>query len=221
MKRLRELFERACTSARERKGRSATLGVLMVVLAAVVAKGFLSGGPRTGSASPPAPASSDSLSSVAEAGREAVTRAIASKDAMSRGRYINVAAAPRSGRNVFGLDPAHFPPLAQAKSSEPPAPPSLPAQPTPVVSNAENADDDPERRAARLVDETKSWRLKSVILGQRPLAVIETGGKQQRSAVVREGDEVLGWQLVEISLMSVLMEKESVRVRLTLVLPDR
>lgn len=221
MKRLREMFERARSSARERKGRSATLAILMIVLAAVMAKGFLSGGPRTGRASPSAPVVSGSLSSVAEAGQQAVTRAIASKDAMSRGRYITIAAAPRSKRNVFGLDPAHFPPKVQAKPSESPDPSSLSAQPTPVVSSAKNADDDPERRAARLVDETKTWRLKSVILGQRPLAVIETGSKQQRSAVVREGDEVLGWRLAEISLTSVVMEKESVRVRLTLALPDR
>jgi len=201
--------------AQERK-KATALGVLVLLLGVVAGRAALSLGPRTGRAD--APASGGEISSLASAGRNAVDRALASDDALRAGRTIDVARSPRLTRNLFALDPEYFPPPTQPTQDEAPFDPLPPER---VESPAQNADDEPARREAQLVEETTGWRLSSVLLGQHPTAVVETDGPRGRSHVLRAGNSLNEWVVVEITSSTVVFEKQSVRVRLSLAKHER
>lgn len=201
--------------AQERK-KAATLGTLLVLLALVGVRGWLKMSPRTGRAAQATDA--PAMSSLASAGRNAVDRAKAFDDALRPGRTISVSRSPRLTRDLFIPDPAYFP--LPTQPTEPEALNAAPP-PEPVESPAENADDDAKRREAQLVQETAGWRLSSVVLGHQPTAVVETDGPSGRACVVRVGQSVRDWAVIEITSSTVVFEKESIRVRLSLSKHDR
>lgn len=196
--------------------KCAVLGALMLVLLVNGGRQLIGIGPRTAPAATPTEAAGSE--NVAAAGRNAVSRALASMD-RARGRAIvAVPASPELSRDLFRLDASKFPEPAQPAGSVDAA---ANAGVVGVESPHENADALRSRRAAQLVEETKTWNVRSVMLGSNPTAVIETGGAGARRALVRPGMSLQGWTVVEVAPGWALLEKEQVRVRLMLASPER
>lgn len=215
----RQLIAFRIMLAHERK-KAISLGALVLLLLIAVVRAGLTLGPKTGIAAGTDKASE--VSSLASAGRDAVSRAIASDDALYKGRLIEVPRSPRVQRNLFAMDPAHFPTLPE----KPENPEQVPgegasnpnADPLAVESETQNADDLARLLEAQVLEETIGWRLKSVLLGQQPTAVVETDG---RSNVLRVGQSHRDWTVIEIAASAIVIEKQSVRVRLSLAKPER
>lgn len=194
--------------------KCAVLGALLLVLLVNGGRQLVGIGPRTA----PAATTADDAGSenVAAVGRNAVSRALASMD-RARGRAIvTVPAAPELSRDLFRLDASKFPEPAQPAGS---ATDAANAGVVGVESPHENADALRSRREAQLVEETKTWNVRSVMLGSNPTAMIETGGA--RRTLVRPGMSLQGWSVVEVAPGWVLIEREQVRVRLMLASPER
>ncbi len=69
---------------------------------------------------------------------------------------------------------------------------------------------------SRVRQEAESLRLRSTMIGTNPIAVIEPiAGARRNAAVLRVGDTIDGFTLIEIHAHSVEMEKEGVRVTLS------
>lgn len=191
------------------KKKAITLGALVLMLLVFALKAVWSMGPRIGSAS--GGAEDASVSSVASAGRDALSRARASAQGGSSGEMVEVPRRRAADRNVFALDPSHFPLLSQ-----PDAPSSSEASNVPeeVEPSAPIADDTRPDREAQLIGQTTGWRLSSVLLGSKPSAVMEAGGPKERKSIVRVGDEFKGWSVIEIAADAVVLEYDGVRVRI-------
>ncbi len=67
--------------------------------------------------------------------------------------------------------------------------------------------------------EAARLRLRSTMVGSVPIAVIETDERGAERAVLRPGDRYAGFLLVEVSSRSVIVEKNGVRVELSISLP--
>lgn len=68
----------------------------------------------------------------------------------------------------------------------------------------------------RVRQESESLRLTSTMIGTNPIAVIEsTAGARRNAAVLRVGDTIDGFTLVEVHAHSVALEKDGVRVTLS------
>lgn len=198
----------------EDRQKAAVLGVLLLVLAGLVVKYLFAGvGPRGTQA---AVDKSTSPSSATDVGQSAITRTMAALGAGQSTRVISLAPTPRLSRNLFALDASFFPPPAQM---EPAKGPQRSTHEPVIEATPENADVLRAREAARIQDEAKSLRLRSIVLGQAPNAVIEVGRGERR--VVRVGQDINGFRLVSVEPGSVLLEKETVRVRLSLARPER
>lgn len=215
----RQLIAFRIMLAQEKKKAISLAALLLLLLIAVVRAG-LTLGPKTGIAAVGDEASG--VSSLASAGRDAVSRAIASDDALYKGRLIEVPRSPSAGRNLFAMDPAYFPtaPAKPEQSEQIPGegPSNADAGPLAVESPTQNADDLARRIEAQVLEETTGWRLRSVLLGQQPTAVVETDG---RSCVLRVGQSHRDWTVIEIAASAIVIEKQSVRVRLSLAKSER
>jgi len=111
-------------------------------------------------------------------------------------------------------------------------PPDAPNVTTPQESpKSPSSSDDTEaarmerERLARIEamrTEAGRLRLRSVIVGQRPAAVIEvTGAGRPRSVVLRKGQALEGFVLTEIRPNSVLLMKDEFPFELTLEFPQQ
>jgi len=100
-----------------------------------------------------------------------------------------------------------------------------PAQPDPSEEaghkSEAGSDDKPveQERSARLTrdervrEEARRLRLRSTMLGRRPMAVIEvTKDRSRTSGVVRLGESIEGFRVVEIAARAAVLEKDGVRV---------
>lgn len=193
--------------------KATALAALLLVLAVMGVKTMVDGaGPRGSRAA----LKGDSASSVADAGQDAVTRTMAALGGGPASRVISLAPTPRLSRNLFALDESHFPLPVQTEPLRTSPKTSTDAT---VEARPENADEVKARVIARVEEQAKSLRLRSTLLGQSPIAVIESKGRERN--VVRIGQVVDGFTLVEVATNSVLLEMESVRVRLTLARPER
>jgi hypothetical protein len=190
--------------------KSAMLGGLMLLLLVLGIRQFAGGGP----ASAPASTGDAAIPSIAETGQQAVTRALASLDESRGGGIVQVPRPPELARDLFALHPDHFPEPAQAVPAALVGDALEGSEPRAVESKAENADALRARHEAQLVEETKGWSVRSLMLGSSPTVVIETSGADRRRSVLRPGASVLGWALVEAGAAGVLLEKQGVRVRL-------
>lgn len=220
----------------QEKKKAAALTALMLLLLIALVRAGLTLGPSKGVAAPVAAESH--VSSLATAGHDAVSRAIASDDALHGGRVIEVPRSPHSSRNLFALDPEVYPTPRVSGSDRGASPeqseqatqlpgdggPALSAGEKAVESSSQNADDEAKRQRAQLLEETTGWRLTSVLMGQQPTAVVEApgiGGKgAARSNILRSGSSLREWSVVEITASSVVLEKQSVRVRLSIAKPE-
>lgn len=190
--------------------KSAMLGGLLLLLVVLGVRHFAGKGPA------PAPAATGdaAVPSVAETGQQAVSRALASLDQTRGGGIVQVPRPPELSRDLFALHPDHFPEPAQAVPAAQVRDGDAASKTSAVESEAENADALRARREAQLVEETKGWSVRSLMLGSSPTAVIETSGADRRRSVLRAGSSVQGWALVEAGASWVLLEKQGVRVRL-------
>lgn len=195
--------------------KAGVLGLLLLVLAVVGVKSFVRLGPETTTAA--LTGGSPTAETVAAAGQDAYSRTVASIEAVRNGGIVRVARPSRVDRDLFALDHAYFPPPAQPESVRPAAQDS---RITPVESSAPTVDEVRARAESRVRSEADGLRLRSVIVGSRPIAVFEIKGDRQR-AVVRVGESIGGFVLAEVFSDSVVLEKESVRVRVSLAKPDR
>jgi hypothetical protein len=220
------------------KKKALSLAVLVLFLLVAVGRAVWSMGPKKAAAfAGPTPVSggvpapgTETVDSLASAGEAAVARAIASEGAARGSRrrsVIEVPASPPLDANIFALHPAHFVPPAQTDQVVITA---LTPGHNAVESKTQNADVDPHQALLQLIAQTATWRLKSVMLPgtspgahatSEPFAVVETHekGAPSRSDVVKIGQDIQGWIVIEIQQASIVVEKESVRVRLSLAPP--
>lgn len=133
------------------------------------------------------------------------------------GTTVHLAPLPKATRDIFALDPARFPKPALPEQSAEVGPKSD----TPLVeASGVAALSERERIEKQVLEEASTLRLRSTLLGVSPIAVIELVGKSKtRSVVLKVGDVHNGFQLVEVQAHSITLEKEGVRVDLTLTLP--
>lgn len=194
--------------------KAGVLGLLLVVLLVFGIKAVIPLGPKSTTA---AITASTNAETVAAAGQDAYSRTVASIESVRGGGIVRVARPARLDRDLFELDNEYFPLPAQPESVTVPVQDS---RVTPVESTAPSVDEVRARAESGVRSEAERLRLRSVIVGSHPIAVFEVKGDRQR-AVVRVGESVGGFVLVEVFSDSVVMEKDSVRVRVSLAKPDR
>lgn len=187
--------------AAERK-KAATLGVLVVVMGVLgLRQVFPSMRP---SAAQARESSGSEMSGVEEDRSGPVTRS---------GPVVRV---PRPGpveRDLFRFDPIHFPKPTEAAPPEPVEQKSVePADEETIPAATESA----EARAARVRSAAGHLRVRSVMFGTSPMAVIEVPeGKSRATRLVRPGDVVMGFVVSEIAAGAVIVELDGERVELT------
>ena len=127
------------------------------------------------------------------------------------GVYMPVQRPKMPGRNVFDFDPAVFPPPAQTDLSV-----SLPPN-----SRTELADDPAEIPSVQELAEQEAMRfltklrLRSTVLGSKPLALIEeVSGRTSRRTWARPGDPVGPFTLERVESRSVVLEMNGVEYEL-------
>ncbi len=137
--------------------------------------------------------------------------------APATGKEVLLAPLSETTRDMFALDPEKFPrpaPSEQTADVEPKSEQAL-AEASGVAVLSER-----ELIETRVHTEAASLRLRSTLLGASPIAVIETAGRSKtRSVVLRTGESFEGFELIEVRLHGVTLEKDGVRVDLLRDLP--
>lgn len=213
---MRERIERVREVILADKRKSAILGALaMVALAMWLRSGFSLGRPSSARASQPA------QNEASRAGAVLATTALeiaAVRERLSRREVI----LPRPGgspRDLFALAGAFLPPEDPNVTTQQESP-KFP--PPPVETEAARKERERLARIEQVRTDARRLRLRSVIVGQRPAVVIEVGGAgRPRSVVLRAGQRVEGFELVEIRSASVLLLKDEIPVELTLEFPQQ
>ncbi len=174
------------------------LGSLGAIALALGARALFSGGPGRPKTPRVTQVSNSTMSSQAVVVNtiDAETRFRSLADALP----APVQSSPAS-RDLFALDPEHFP---HASEPEPPQEQS--------AKSAPQTDDDALRREALLRD-AETIRLKSTLVGDRPVAVFTLGGLAGKGEVlVRPGDTVNGFLVVSIKSQRVVLERDGERI---------
>lgn len=117
--------------------------------------------------------------------------------------YVDVAQGPV--RNLFAAPKGFFPQSIQTVAPEVEEPKSEPDTPEVPVETA-------EQRAQRIQQEADKLTLGSIMLGRKPIAVIN-------GDIRTVGDKIDGFSLKEINARSVILVKEGARVELTMKVP--
>ncbi len=184
------------------KRKSGILIGLVVVLSVVSGRALLGAGPAEASAT----------STSASRRERMFSDASAMVDVEATGTLIPVQRPIMTDRNIFRLDPTIFPPPPQTDPSE-----SLGQN-----SRSELADDPAETlRYEREVAEQEvrrqlaKLRLRSTVLGTRPLALIEVvSGRSGKKIWARPGDPVGSFTLVRVESQIVVLELDGVEFEL-------
>lgn len=133
-----------------------------------------------------------------------------------RGSVVRVTRPGPVQRDLFRFDPLYFPKPPET------APPDLVGQKSvesEVDKTIPEVAESPEARTGRVRGEAGVLRIRSVMFGTNPMAVIEVPeGKSRATRFVRPGDVVLGFTVTEIGAGVVMLEKDGVDVELT---PER
>jgi hypothetical protein len=194
-------FERLKAEILADKKKVIILGSLGALAVALGARAMLSGDKR--------PSSGARVATVSTATASSYAAAASTIDAESRFRTIAaslpaLAQASRSERDIFSLNTEHFP---QPVETQPPETPDAKSEP--------QSDDDAKRREA-IARDAESIRLKSTLIGDRPVAVIDLGGiTGSRDLLVRVGDTVSGFVVVSIESKRVILERDGERIERT------
>lgn len=195
----------------ERK-KLGVLGVLCLGLVAAGIRAVIMSGPRSAGAAVSGPDSE-------AGGRDERGDKSKSGDSGGRGPDIRAPIPATLTRDLFALDESQFPRPAQTEPADAVAPKSAPAKDeTPSRVEPVRQVEPPE---VRIAEEVRKLRLKGTLLGASPMAVIEVAGpKDKRGVVVRPGEQIEGFTLVEIKNGGVVLEKERVKVELKRALPE-
>jgi len=133
-----------------------------------------------------------------------------------RGELVRVARPKSVSRDLFRFDPLYFP--SPTETAPPDQGEQKFAEPAVEVSTPEVAES-PEARARRVRTESERMRVRSVMFGTTPMAVIEVPeGKGHTTRLVRPGDRVMGFVVEVIGEGAVTLMKDEERVNL---IPDR
>lgn len=195
------VFDRLKAEILADKKKVIILGSLGAVAIALGARAMLSGEKR-----PPGAAK---VTTVSTATASSYAAAASTVDAEARFRTIAaalpaLAQASRSERDLFSLNSEHFP---QPVETQPPE--------ASGAKSAPQSDDDALRREA-IARDADSIRLKSTLVGGRPVAVIDLGGVTgSRDLLVRVGDTVNGFVVVSIEPKRVILERDGERIERT------
>jgi len=195
------------------KKKAGILSVLLLLLVAVGVRSTMQAGPSKARA---ATASQERRAAAAAAAESA-----GSGNTARRAKPPITVERPRPlRRDLFLLNEAYFPLPSQ---TEPPAgmPPKSGSSnvEAPVRNPAGPAKEDTV--AERVRKESGSLRLRGTLIGSTPMAVIEVTGKRaDKGNVVRPGQVVEGFTLIEVQSTGVVLEKDGVRVELRRVLPE-
>ncbi len=138
--------------------------------------------------------------------------AVTVEDLRMSGPTIDVERPAPISRNLFAYDRSYFPEPPQEESTVQVAPKS------PLGTDDTTGSEDRsefERAVERVRMESSGLRLRSTMLGARPVAVIEWKvGKQVSSEVIHPGGSVAGFEVVQVRAQSVLLSKDGVMVEL-------
>ncbi len=117
-------------------------------------------------------------------------------------RIVHLPAIAPLERDLFALSDSHFPPSAQTEPSVEQPPKSL------------TGTDDSLGSEQQVREEASRLRLRSTIVGGAPMAVIEIrgAGRTSEAKVLRPGESVEGFILIEVRRDLVVLEKQGVRV---------
>ncbi len=194
------------------KKKAGVLGASLVVLAAIGVKSVFPVRPASSEASV---GGDDLFDSPVSMGQHALERTVASLDRARSGGYQRIPVSPRLSRDLFAVDPREFPPPVQAAvvTREPPK-----TTQREIEEPEQNADEEWALLEKRVAKESEVLRLGSVMVGRSPLAVIET--TRGRRSVLRIGGVIEGFTLLEVTTDSVLLEKDGVKVRLSLAVQE-
>jgi hypothetical protein len=184
--------------------KASILGMLLVAVIWLGGRAVFSGtGPRRASASESTSAASPAAHNPADLAAQAESRL----RVIFRSWPVTDASAPAT-RDLFALNPAYFP---------------HPAQPAPDESAAAKSsgqtDDETLARSA-FAQDAASIRLKSILFGERPVAVLQTAGVAGgRDIMTRVGDVVAGFSVVRIERRRIVLERDGQRIELTVASP--
>lgn len=119
-------------------------------------------------------------------------------------------------RDLFRFEPIYFP---SPPETAPPEPVEQKSVDRAVEETIPVAIESPEARARRVRAASDHLRIRSVMFGTSPMAVIEIPeGKRRTTRLVRPGDVILGFLVADIAAGEVTLEMDGERVVLA---PDR
>lgn len=208
--------------------KAGMLGMLIVVLAVLGIRNFVSGPPQSARG---APVQTPGSESARESLLSSMTRPISFDALLPQGPITRYAAPPALERNIFVPDESYFPaPAPSSLSASPvqtdPAPDAARKSEQGIVEETVQSDEDHEARRARVAKEAEGLRLKSTIVGQSPIAVLEVLGRRDGGSrgtdrvVLRPGQSAEGFTLVEVRTQTVVLEKEGIQIELSRELPE-
>ena len=205
---MRRLAELKILIAAERK-KAWALGVLICLMAIVGARNLM---PWLS----PSGAQARTSAGGVHTGADTDASVLASGPVMARGALVRVARPKSVSRDLFRFDPLYFP---SPTETAPPDPDGQKFAEPAVEETPPKVAESPEARARRVRTESERLRVRSVMFGTTPMAVIEVpDGKGHTTRLVRPGDHVLGFLVHEIGEGVVTLTKDGERVELT---PDR
>ncbi len=177
------------------KKKTAVLGILVIVALVVVLKTVLKGGsparPRTVAAAP-AQSSDSSIRSLPNDPVQMARALSREKDSAQKER-------PRIDRDIFKPDPQYFPPRVKKDTKT-------------DAQQKESSNQKQQRIEAHrqmVLAQSKALSLQSTVVSDVPIAIIN--GK-----VLREGEWISGFKVVDITARSCEVKKEGVSIILTM-----
>lgn len=200
---MRATIQKIIILAKAERKQSITLAVLVVAALGMWARAAVKQGSQ-------AQASQQDTASVAQTASPTASAAVEIK----RYETITLEQATPLSRDLFAPRPEDFPPPVQMEQAQ--------AEP---AKSASGSDDNttslqglqPQTETERVQEEARSLRLRSTVVGNESIAIIETtlAGSAAR-VVLRVGDPVQGFTLKEVLSRSVVLEKNGIEVTLSL-----
>ncbi len=192
--------------------KTVVLGVLLGVCAVLGARALLSGKPKRTPAATVAPvAGAPNVAAPAAPGPAPVTPLAAASEAGANALDLTpprrYAQRPVPSRDLFALNPALFPDPAPSDG----AGGADGAKSASGIDDKSGTDAPPEAGALRrrALEDASRLRVRSIMLGAQPAAVLESAiGDARRAEVVRVGDRVAGFVVAEITSIGVRVERD-------------
>lgn len=192
--------------------KTVVLGVLLLVCAVLGARALLTGKPKRPTVAPVAPVAGSPAKAHAPGpltAQPALPPAPAEPgaDDLDLSPPRRYAQRPVPTRDLFALNPALFPDPAGAGVADGAAG----AKSATGIDDKSGADAPPEAGALRrrALEDASRLRVRSLMLGAQPAAVLESAiGDARRAEVVRVGDRVAGFVVAEITSIGVRVERD-------------